>query len=232
MRVDRLPTAEAAVAHAAGVIAELLAAAVVARGQGSLALSGGHTAARLATGLAEADPPWTAVQLFQVDERLVPAGHVDRNWRLLADLAGTMPPDRAHPMPVEDAAGADAYQAELAKALGSPPVLDVVHLGVGADGHTASLPPGDPVLGVLDRDVALSDEYAGHRRMTLTLPMLRRARSVVWLVVGADKADAVARMVKGDQSCVAGRVVGDSSILVVDHAAAQLLPRESSDSIG
>ncbi len=232
MRVECLPTADAAVGRAAEVIADLLGRAVGDRGHGLLALSGGHTAARLAKGLAEADPPWTAVQLFQVDERLVPSDHADRNWRSLSLLARRLPEGHAHPMPVEDGRGADHYQVTLVAAAGSPPVLDVVQLGVGADGHTASLPPGDPVLEVLDRDVALSDEYAGHRRMTLTVPMLRRARTVVWVVVGADKADAVARMFSGDPSSVAGRVATASSVLVVDEEAAQLLPGGSSDSIG
>jgi 6-phosphogluconolactonase len=223
MRVERLPTARAAVDRAAQVIAELLGRAVATRGRASLALSGGRTSAALVSALNVSDAPWNAVDLFQVDERLVPADHRDRNWRALVDLADRVSLGHAHPMPVELGAGADVYAAELVAAAGSPPVLDVVQLGMGADGHTASLPPGDPVVEVDDRDVALSGEYAGHQRMTLTVPALRRARAVVWVVVGADKADAVRRMVNGDPSSVAGRVAGASSLLVVDEAAAQLL---------
>jgi 6-phosphogluconolactonase len=230
MRVERLPTADSAIQRAAEVIVDLVSDAVASRGQASLALSGGRTAVVLAEQLARADPPWTAVQVFQVDERLVAADDADRNWPRLSSLVDRMPLGQAHPMPVEDEDGALAYQAELTGTLGATPVLDVVQLGVGADGHTASLPPGDPVLDVVDREVALSGEYAGHRRMTLTIPMVRRARSVVLLAVGREKAEAAARLVAGDPSSVAARVVGPTSVLVVDEAAAQRLSVSPSDS--
>ena len=128
-------------------------------------------------------------------------------------------------MPVDDAdldAAAERYAATLAHLAGSPPVLDVVHLGIGADGHTASLVPGDPALDVTDRDVAVTGIHHGRRRMTLTLPALNRARGIVWLVTGADKAPVLARLQSGDAMLPAGRVAVADARLYADREAAAL----------
>ena len=103
-------------------------------------------------------------------------------------------------MPVESADLEDAtrqYDTVLRDIAGSPPTLDLVHLGLGPDGHTASLVPGDPVLNVTDTDVALTGIYQGRRRMTLTYPAINRARNILWLVTGSEKVSTLIRLQKG-----------------------------------
>jgi 6-phosphogluconolactonase len=127
-------------------------------------------------------------------------------------------------MPVEapDLQAAVArYAASLQEIAGSPPVLDLVHLGLGPDGHTASLVPGDRVLEVTDADVALTGIYQGRRRMTLTYPMINRARRILWLVTGSEKVEMLGRLRKGDASIPAGRIRQDQAIVFADQAAAQ-----------
>jgi 6-phosphogluconolactonase len=167
-----------------------------------------------------ADPqmPLVATELFQVDERVAPDGDPDRNW---THAAQTLPLDRlagAHPMPVTEPdleAAAGRYDELL------PDRLDLVHLGLGPDGHTASLVPGDPVLAVTDRGVALTGaEYEGRRRMTLTYPALAAAREIVWLVVGEKARDALAKLRRGDPSIPAGRVERERALVLSDRAAA------------
>jgi 6-phosphogluconolactonase len=176
--------------------------------------------------LAAQDLPWARLELFQVDERIAPAGDPDRNWTHLAQslLARiSLDPARLHPMPVEDAdleAAAARYAATLHRVTGSPAVLDLVHLGLGPDGHTASLVPGDRALSEVDADVALAGPYQGRRRMTLTYPALDRARSVLWLVTGDDKREMLARLLRGDRSIPAGRVRQDAALVLADRAAA------------
>ncbi len=151
--------------------------------------------------------------MFQVDERIAPLGHDDRN---LGQLLAALPHDAVHPLPVDETdveAAADTYAAEL------PERLDLVHLGLGADGHTASLIPGDPVLGVRDRLVAVTREYEGYRRMTLTYPALESAREVVWLVTGESKRDALSRLLARDPSIPAARIENDRQHVVIDRAA-------------
>ena len=120
-------------------------------------------------------------------------------------------------MPVE---AGELEAAAAAYAAGVPERIDLVHLGLGDDGHTAALVPGDPVLEVDDRLVALTGEYRGRRRMTLTYPALARAEQLLWLVTGADKADPLARLLAGDRSIPAGRVTAGRSLVVADRAAA------------
>jgi len=97
-----------------------------------------------------------------------------------------------------------------------------VHLGLGPDGHTASLVPGDPVLEVTDALVAVTQPYQGHRRMTLTYPALARADQLLWLVTGADKREPLAKLLAGDESIPAGRVVAARSVVMADQAAADV----------
>jgi len=168
------------------------------------------------------DVPWEAGEVFQVDERIAPEGDGDRN---LTHLRAGLPPaalDRLRPMPVE-AAGEGGEVAEEASARyesALPEALDLVHLGLGPDGHTASLVPGDAVLDVTDRRVALTaSEYQGHRRMTLTYPALAAARQVLWLVTGEEKRDALAGLRAADPSIPGGRVWQEHAVLLCDRAA-------------
>ncbi len=194
---------------------------VAERGRFALALSGGSTPMRMLRALAREDVPWDRVDLLQVDERVAPDGDPDRNLTALRE--SLCAPALVHPMPVElddlDAA-AKRYTDTLTSVAGSPPVLDLVHLGLGGDGHTASLVPGDPVLDVSDRDVAITELYRGQRRMTLTYSALYRARQVVWLVTGEDKAAMLARLCEGDATIPAGRVRAARVAVFADHAAA------------
>jgi 6-phosphogluconolactonase len=220
-----LPDAASAGARAARLVADAARAAVQARGRFLLALSGGDTAWPMIRALAAEDVPWGAVHVFQVDERVAPAGHADRNLtHILESLAGVaLAPSRLHAMPVEEAdlpAAAARYEAALRAIAGAPPILDLVHLGLGEDGHTASLVPDDPVLEVEDRDVALAGPYQDRLRMTLTYPPLDRARTILWVVTGAAKAPALARVEAGDRSVPGGRVRSGAAVLVADAAAA------------
>jgi 6-phosphogluconolactonase len=179
--------------------------------------------------LAAEHMPWDRVHLFQVDERVAPAGHPDRNLTHLRESLLEHAQVRArhiHAMPVEafdPETAAGRYELALHRVAGSPPVLDLVHLGLGADGHTASLVPGDPVLDIADRDVGLTGVYQGRRRMTLTYPIINRARLVLWVVTGAEKVEMLGRLRDGDQSIPAGRVQAENSLLLADAAAARQL---------
>ncbi|HKC49296.1 MAG TPA: 6-phosphogluconolactonase [Myxococcota bacterium] len=229
VKLDVLSDGDAVARRAAEWIAGAARAAAAARGWFAIAVSGGHTPGQMLQALAREDVPWDAVHVFQVDERVAPAGHPDRNLtQLREDLITRAPlqPEQVHAMPVESAdleAAAQQYALTLRTIAGDPPVLDLVHLGLGADGHTASLVPGDPVLEVGDRDVAVTGVYQGRRRMTLTYPALDRARERLWLVTGSDKAGMLARLRDADVSIPAGRVRRDGSRVLADAAAAAAL---------
>ena len=225
MQVEILPDDAAVAQRAAAFIAEQARAAVRERGLFTLAVSGGRTPWAMLRALATQDVPWAQLQLFQVDERVAPAGDAVRNLtNIQASLLAQAPLPAAnlHAMPVEapdlDSAAHD-YAATLQRVCGTPPVLDLVHLGLGADGHTASLVPGDAALDVADADVALSGPYQGHRRMTLTYPALNRARCVLWLATGAEKRAMIARLRAGDTGIPAGRVRSGNAWLLGDVAA-------------
>jgi 6-phosphogluconolactonase len=170
--------------------------------------------------------PWAGVHVVQVDERVAPAGDPDRNLTHLREsLLARCPlrPEQVHAMPVESAdleAAGGGYALTLRQIAGSPAVLDLAHLGLGPDGHTASLVPGDPVLDVTGADVALTGVYQGRRRMTLTYPVLNRARRIVWLITGRDKAEMLARLCRGDRSIPAGRIDQHQAVVLADHEAA------------
>jgi 6-phosphogluconolactonase len=220
---------ETAVAqHAAEVIAAEARASVAARGYFLVALSGGRTPWLMLRALANEAVPWDKVHVAQVDERVAPAGHADRNLthmqESLLDYV-TLRPDQIHAMPVEGPdveAGAKMYAMTLQQIAGSPAVLDLVHLGLGPDGHTASLVPGDPVLDVTDADVAVTGVYQERRRMTLTYPILNRARRILWVVTGSEKAEMLARLRGGDRTIPSGRVLQTQALVVADQAAAAL----------
>jgi 6-phosphogluconolactonase len=225
LKLDVAPDPHAAAARAAASIASAARASVQERGRFVLALSGGRDAPALLAALAAQNLPWALTHVLQVDERVVPRHHQDRNLTLLERLLAspaTLSPDRLLGMPVEapDLARAAAdYASTVANLAGSPSVLDVVHLGLGEDGHTAGLMPGDPALGA-PGDVALGRDPTGRLRMTLTLPLLARARSIVWLVTGSTKVDVLARLIRGDPSIPAGRVARENAVVFADQAAA------------
>jgi 6-phosphogluconolactonase len=225
MKMEVLPDADAVAQRAAEFIADSARKAIADRGQFTFAVSGGRTPWQMLRALGMLAMPWEKTHLFQVDERVAPHGDPDRN---LTHIAGSLlsvapfAPGHMHAMPVETpdlAAGAARYAQQLTAVAGTPPVLDLVHLGLGPDGHTASLVPGDPVLAVADAAVALTDPYQGHRRMTLTFPVLDRARCVLWVVTGAEKVAMLARLVRGDITIPAGRVAGERAVILADAAA-------------
>ena len=216
LEIEVLPDAQAVAERGAEVVAAAAAAAVADHGRFELAVSGGKTPWAMFASLY-GRMPWEKVTIFQVDERVAPDGDPDRN---LTQLQRSLPPGGAadvRPLPVW-ADDLDAAAAAYAEAL--PEQLDLVHLGLGPDAHTASLVPGDPVLDIVDRDVAVTGVYQGRERMTLTFPALNRARQILWLVTGEDKVDALARLRAGDQSIPAGRISTANALVVADAAAA------------
>ncbi|HEX2706480.1 MAG TPA: 6-phosphogluconolactonase [Solirubrobacterales bacterium] len=219
VELEVLADERAAARRAAELIAAEGAAAVREHGSFGFAMSGGRSPWAMLAVLGELEEmPWSQTSLFQVDERLASPGSEDRNLTHMV-LGLSMDHQSAlRPMPVtqrDPDAAAREYEASL------PERLDLVHLGLGPDGHTASLVPGDSVLEVSDRRVALTETaYQGHRRMTLTYPALIAARRVLWLVTGAEKCDQLAKLVAGDRSIPAGRVENAEMIVVADQAAA------------
>jgi 6-phosphogluconolactonase len=210
--------ADAAAVARAGAAAVLAHAerAVAEAGVFHLAVSGGRTPWQMLDVLTTLEMPWRQTVIYQVDERLAPDGDPQRNLTSLQRcLSGR--PVTLHPMDVTDA---DPVAAAAAYARLLPAWFDLVHLGLGADGHTASLVPGDPVLTVTDRLVALTARaYQGRRRMTLTYPALARARHLLWLVTGAEKRAALAALLLGERAVPAGRVSADQSSVLADSAA-------------
>lgn len=230
MKIQILADAAAVAEAAAKVIAAEARAAVAARGRFIMAVSGGKTPWQMLRALANEEVPWQRVHVVQVDERIAPAGDPDRNLTHLRESLlshAPLPPEQIHAMPVEASdleAAAMAYARTLQQIAGSPAVLDLAHLGLGPDGHTASLIPGDPVLAVTDRDVALTGVYQQRRRMTLTYPLLNRSRFVLWLATGAEKIPMLARLRAGDDSIPAGRIRRDVAVVLADRAAGAGLP--------
>ena len=232
MRLEVFDEPDSVAQAAAAAIAADARAAIAARDRFTLAASGGHTPWVMLRALASEDVPWTGVHVFQVDERVAPDGHPDRNLTYLRESLlqhAPLRPEQVHAMPVEAGdleSAASQYAMTLQEISGSPPVLDLVHLGLGPDGHTASLVPGDPVLDVTRADVALTGVYQGRRRMTLTYPALNRARRVLWVVTGSEKVEMLQRLLDGDVSIPAGRVRREQALLLADRAAAGRLRKE------
>jgi len=229
MRIEVYDDADAVAQKAAAFVASEARSAAAARGVFVMAVSGGKTPWQMLRALANEDVPWDAVHVAQVDERIAPAGDPDRNlMHLRESLLAHAPlrPERIHAMPVESPnlpAACAEYASTLRAVAGSPPVLDLIHLGLGPDGHTASLIPGDAVLDIKDVDVALTGLYQGRRRMTFTYPVLNRARRLLWLVTGSEKAPMLPRLRAADPQIPAGRVRADVALVLADRpAAAQL----------
>lgn len=210
---------------AAEFIATRLTQAAHERGRATLAISGGRTPWGMFERLAAQEVPWNDVRIFQVDERIVPLDHEARNWkRFLANpLARRILEANCHAMPVEiedPERAAGQYANTLIERAGEPPALDVVHLGIGADGHTASLFADDPLLEEKQRWVGVSRPYENYRRLSLTLPVLNRARCVVWFAVGAARRGAITRLFVRDAAIPASHVERDRAICFTDADAA------------
>ena len=213
-----LPDAPSLAARAAEMVADRARAAVADHGRFTFAVSGGSTPWAMFAQLAHQDVPWSSVQLFQVDERVAPDGDPDRNLTHLRQSLGQAPA-AVEAMPVNEA---DLGEAAARYAARLPDRFDLVHLGLGPDGHTASLVPGDPVLKVTDRLVAVTRPYLGHRRMTLTYPALAQANDLLWLISGEDKRQPLTKLLASDPSIPAGRVEARHSTVLADAAAAPL----------
>jgi 6-phosphogluconolactonase len=227
MKIEVLADPDVVARRAAVLVADHARAAVKERGRFTFAVSGGHTPWIMLRELAREQVPWHQVHVLQVDERIAPADSDERNLKHLRESLlshAPLPLANLHAMPVEAddlPAAAARYAQTLESLAGSPPTLDLIHLGLGPDGHTASLVPADAVLEVTDAWVALTAGlYQGVHRMTLTYPVLNRARCLLWLVTGAEKADALSRLKRRDRSIPAGRVQQDGALLVADGAAA------------
>ncbi len=225
MKIQMLESPDVVAQEAARFIAAEARTAVQARNRFVVAVSGGHTPWQMLRALADEDMPWKSVHVVQVDERIAPTGDADRNLTHLRESLlerAPLPPQQIYAMPVEEPeleAAAESYARTLGNLAGTPPVLDLTHLGLGPDGHTASLVPGDPVLNVMDRDVAVTGIYMKRRRMTLTYPVLNRSRRILWLVTGAEKVAMLPRLRAGDSSIPAGRVSQKQALVMADRAA-------------
>ena len=232
MIIEILTDADAVARTAAKFIAAEARTAVAERGRFVMAVSGGKTPWQMLRALANEEVPWPKVHIVQVDERIAPAGDVDRNLTHLRESLlshAPLPESQIYAMPVNAddlEAAAASYARTLGQIAGVPPVLDLVHLGLGADGHTASLIPGDAVLEVADRDVALTGVYQKRRRMTLTYPLINRARKILWVATGAEKVEMLRRLCAGDVSIPAGRIRRAQDVLLADQPAAGKLPNQ------
>jgi 6-phosphogluconolactonase len=224
MRTEFLADPGAVAIRAAELVARLAREAVTERGRCALAFSGGTTPLRAFRALSGEDVPWDRVHLLQVDERVAPSGDPERNYYQLKEALIeriAIPSANIHFMPVEEEdleEGARRYGSILRRIAGTPPVLDLVQLGLGEDGHTASLFPEDPALRIVDEDVAVTGLHKGRRRMTLTFAAIDRARCILWLVTGSGKSAALERLRAGDRSIPAGRVRSDRAVLLADAA--------------
>ena len=232
MKIQVLPDVVPVARQAAAMIAAEARKCVLSRGRFVMAVSGGHTSWLMLHALARETLPWECVHVVQTDEAVAPEGDPNRYLTHLRQCLldnCPLPREQIYPMPVEasDLEGAvNRYALTLSKLAGTPPVVDLVHLILGSDGHTASLMPDDPVLEVVDADVAVTDPCEEGRHMTLTFPALNRARRVLWVVTGSEKAEMFARLRNSDISIPAGRVRRDRALVLANCAAAgQLVPR-------
>ncbi len=217
IRIEILADPSAVAVRAADEVARSAVDAVAHAARFTLAVSGGRTPWAMFSQLGRLDLPWDRIAIYEVDERVAPEGDTDRNLTHLRENLPTRDLAELHPIPVDDPdleAAARRYASTL------PRCFDLIHLGLGADGHTASLVPGDPVLDVMDRDVAVTAPYQGHVRMTLTYPVLDRAARVLWVVTGVEKRAALERLRAGDPSIPGGRVRAADQLIVCDAAAA------------
>jgi 6-phosphogluconolactonase len=229
MRIEVLDNADLVAIKAASIIAGEARNSLALRGRFVLAVSGGKTPWKMLHALADEDVPWEGIHILQVDERLAPEGHPDRNMTHLREcLLGHAPilPERIYAMRVDEEdpeAAAESYSRDIRVIAGSSAVIDLVHLGLGPDGHTASLIPGDPVLDITDKDVGLTGIYQGRNRLTLTYPIINRARKILWLITGSEKSEMLQRLLDSDLSIPAGRISQENAFVLADNDAAKHL---------
>jgi 6-phosphogluconolactonase len=225
MNIEVFPDDITVAREAACFIAATARAAVAERGRFVMAVSGGKTPWIMLSHLTKEEVPWKNVYIFQVDERIAPSGSADRNLTHLQESLLShvpLPPEQIVAMPVEEIdseASAKKYAHLIESTTGFPALFDLVHLGLGPDGHTASLIPGDTVLNVIDRDVAITGVYQNHNRMTLTYPILNRSRKILWVVTGKEKTEALSHLLNRDASIPGGIVQQNQATLFADAAA-------------
>lgn len=212
--------------EAALYIADRIRENIAKKGFFAMAMSGGRTPWEMIKHLATENLPWEKVFLFQVDERIAPDGHQDRNLtQLFNTIQETSLMTRLNIFPMhviaEDLDEACEDYADHIRRITETGKLDLVHLGIGTDGHTASLIPGDSVLETHDREVALTDNpYQGRKRMTLTYPIINRAEKILWVVTGEEKAEMLSRLLHQDQTIPAGKIAQQQAILLTEESAA------------
>ena len=229
MKIDVFPNTSIVATQAAAFIATCARTAVKQRNQFTLATSGGHTPWAMFRALADEDVPWDRIQVFQVDERIVPAGDPNRHLAQMKENLLSHTPlqsKQIHAMPIDQDnlnTAVQQYVKSLEKYTGKPSVLDLIHLGLGTDGHTAGLMPGDPVTKVTDCDAGLTGVHHGRQRMTLTYPIINRARQILWVVTGTAKSIMLARLRSGDTTIPAGRINSDMALVIADEDAAQAI---------
>lgn len=225
MKIEIFPHAEQVAVRAAAYLEQLIRETLTHQKSFSLAISGGRTPWEMLKQLSKADLPWQRINLFQVDERLAPDGHSDRNLTQLFQAIADTPMVtqlRIFPMPVtaEDLDVAAKEYTEVLNEVTEGKGLDMIHLGLGSDGHTASLVPGDEVLAIQNRLVACTqNNYQGRIRMTLTYPLLNSAKQILWIVTGSEKKEMVKRMLQQDPSIPAGSIRQENALLLIDKAA-------------
>jgi 6-phosphogluconolactonase len=234
MKIRVLKDSDAVAEEAARLIASLARKVVVDRGRFVMAVSGGSNPWQILRVLVKENVPWNKFHLVQVDERVAPSGHADRDLTHLRECFFTnamISKDHIYAMPVESSdldSAAKQYAVLLSKIAGKIPALDLVLLGLGADGHTASLIPGDPVLQMEDSDVGITGVYLGRKRMTLTYPIINRAQNILWVVTGAAKAPMLKRMLNADPSIPAGLICQDNAYVLADDAAfSEMMPNKT-----
>ena len=226
MKIEIFDNADLAAQKAADFIASEARHVVALRGRFILAVSGGRTPWKMLRALADKDVPWEGMHILQVDERIAPEGDSERNMTHIRGnllLHSPLPFENIHAMKVNEddpEAGADSYAGTIRDLAGPQAIIDLIHLGLGADGHTASLIPGDPVLNLTGKDVAATGIYQGRRRLTLTYPIINRARKILWLITGSEKNEMFQRFLSGDISVPAGRISREQAIIIADKEAA------------
>jgi 6-phosphogluconolactonase len=226
VRVIVAEAVEDAARIAADELTRACAAAIAARGRAVIAVSGGSTPWLMLREFVSRALPWPSIVVAQVDERRVPRTDERRNLTRLEQILvrdGTLPSQNVLAIPVEAPSAAEAarrYEHALVRVAGAPPVFDLVQLGLGEDGHTASLVPEDPVLEIADRAVGIARSYQGTERVTLTFPTLDRARERMWLVTGAAKTRALAALIDGTGPTPAVRITRAATVVIADRAAA------------